>query len=128
MLARGTGTIINISSIFGLVAVPQRLALPASPRRALNMMTKAMAIEWAARVRRVNAIAPGYVRDRVHQASSRAVCSTPARSLRRTPMGRLGSSGRDRGGGALPGYPRLLLHHRRDPHGGWGMVPPDGFL
>ena len=60
MLARGSGTIINISSIFGLVAVPQRLAYCVS-KAALNMMTKVMAFEWAARGVLVNAIAPGYV-------------------------------------------------------------------
>lgn len=91
MLARGTGTIINISSIFGLVAVPQRLAYCVS-KAALNMMTKVMAIEWAARGVRVNAIAPGYVQTEfIGGLIARGVLD-PSTLARRTPMGRLGSS------------------------------------
>ena len=91
MLARGSGTIINISSIFGLVAVPQRLAYCVS-KAALNMMTKVMAIEWAARGVRVNAIAPGYVETEFVGGLIARGLLDPAGLARRTPMGRLGSS------------------------------------
>jgi len=91
MLARGSGTIINISSIFGLVAVPQRLAYCVS-KAALNMMTKVMAIEWAARGVRVNAIAPGYVETEFVGGLIARGLLDPAALARRTPMGRLGSS------------------------------------
>jgi NAD(P)-dependent dehydrogenase (short-subunit alcohol dehydrogenase family) len=91
MLARGNGAIINISSIFGLVAVPQRLAYCVS-KAALNMMTKVMAIEWAGRGVRVNAIAPGYVETEfIGGLIARGVLD-PTKLVRRTPMGRLGSS------------------------------------
>jgi NAD(P)-dependent dehydrogenase (short-subunit alcohol dehydrogenase family) len=91
MLARGSGTIINISSIFGLVAVPQRLAYCVS-KAALNMMTKVLAIEWAGRGVRVNAIAPGYVETEfIGGLIARGVLD-PTTLARRTPMGRLGSS------------------------------------
>jgi NAD(P)-dependent dehydrogenase (short-subunit alcohol dehydrogenase family) len=91
MLARGSGAIINISSIFGLVAVPQRLAYCVS-KAALNMMTKVMAIEWAARGVRVNAIAPGYVETEfIGGLIARGVLD-PTKLVRRTPMGRLGNS------------------------------------
>ena len=91
MLARGSGAIINISSIFGLIAVPQRLAYCVS-KAALNMMTKVMAIEWAARGVRVNAIAPGYVETEfIGGLIARGVLD-PTKLARRTPMGRLGSS------------------------------------
>ena len=91
MLARGSGAIINISSIFGLVAVPQRLAYCVS-KAALNMMTKVMAIEWAGRGVRVNAIAPGYVETEfIGGLIARGVLD-PTKLVRRTPMGRLGSS------------------------------------
>ncbi len=91
MLARGSGTIINISSIFGLVAVPERLAYCVS-KAALNMMTKVMAIEWAGRGVRVNAIAPGYVETEfIGGLIARGVLD-PTKLARRTPMGRLGTS------------------------------------
>jgi NAD(P)-dependent dehydrogenase (short-subunit alcohol dehydrogenase family) len=91
MLARGSGVIINISSMFGQVAVPQRLAYCVS-KAAVNMMTKVMAIEWAARGVRVNAIAPGYVETEfIGGLIARGVLD-PTQLARRTPMGRLGSS------------------------------------
>jgi NAD(P)-dependent dehydrogenase (short-subunit alcohol dehydrogenase family) len=107
MLARGSGAIINISSIFGLVRCPSAWAYCVS-KAALNMMTKVMAIEWAARGVRVNAIAPGYV----ETSSSVPHRARRPRSHQARPAHAHGPAGqfrRDRGGGALPGHPRRLL-------------------
>ncbi len=61
MIARGSGVILNMSSIYGLVAAPQRAAYCAT-KAGLAMLTKVMAIEWAQHGVRVNALAPAYVR------------------------------------------------------------------
>jgi NAD(P)-dependent dehydrogenase (short-subunit alcohol dehydrogenase family) len=61
MIRAGGGVIVNIASIYGLVAAPNRAAYCAT-KAAVAMLTKVLAIEWAQDSLRVNAIAPGYVR------------------------------------------------------------------
>ena len=88
MLAAGRGTIIHVSSMNGSVPFPQRLAYCVS-KAGLNMMTKVMAIEWAARGVRVNAIAPGYVQTEfITMLSARGILDAE-KLARRTPMGRI---------------------------------------
>lgn len=60
MLKRKSGVILNMSSMYGVVAAPNRAAYCTS-KAAVAMLTKTLAIEWAADGLRVNAIAPGYV-------------------------------------------------------------------
>ncbi len=89
MLARRRGAIINVSSINGTVPFPQRLAYCVS-KAGLNMLTRVLAIEWAAAGVRVNAIAPGYVETEIVKGlSARGVLDRQVLA-RRTPMGRLG--------------------------------------
>ena len=77
--------------ITGRMPFPQRLAYCVS-KAGLDMMTRVMAIEWAARGVRVNAIAPGYVEtEMVRNLSDRGLLDT-GRLARRTPMGRLGTA------------------------------------
>ena len=90
MLARKSGTIINISSINASVPFPHRLAYCVS-KAGLNMMTKVMAIEWAARGVRVNAIAPGYVETEFITMLSQKGILDRDKLARRTPMGRIGT-------------------------------------
>ncbi len=59
MIERGWGKVINISSILGSVGLANQLAY-ASSKGGVNQMTKVMAIEWAQKGVRVNAIAPTY--------------------------------------------------------------------
>lgn len=60
MVAAGTGSVVNISSICGEVTVhPQPQAAYNAAKAGVNLLTKSLAVEWAGRVR-VNAIAPGY--------------------------------------------------------------------
>jgi NAD(P)-dependent dehydrogenase (short-subunit alcohol dehydrogenase family) len=58
MLKRGYGKIINISSNNAAQAFEYEVAYNSS-KAALNMLTRVLALEWAAHGIRVNAIAPG---------------------------------------------------------------------
>jgi len=59
MIERGYGKVINMSSILGAVALPNQLAY-ASSKGGVDQMTKVMALEWAKKGVRVNAIGPTY--------------------------------------------------------------------
>ncbi len=60
MLAQGTGgSIINNSSICSIVGV-HGLTVYSATKGGVNQLTRVMAVEWAKRGIRVNAIAPGY--------------------------------------------------------------------
>lgn len=59
MLERGYGKVIHMSSILGTVALPNMLAYACS-KGGVDQMTKVMALEWAKKGVRVNAIGPTY--------------------------------------------------------------------
>jgi NAD(P)-dependent dehydrogenase (short-subunit alcohol dehydrogenase family) len=59
MIERGYGKVINMSSILGTVGLPNQLAY-ASSKGGVDQMTKVMALEWAKKGVRVNAIGPTY--------------------------------------------------------------------
>jgi NAD(P)-dependent dehydrogenase (short-subunit alcohol dehydrogenase family) len=90
MIAQGTGgCIINLTSVYGLVAAPMRAAYCTSKAGA-NMLTKLLASEWASKNIRVNAIAPGYIRtELVQQLIDRGALPVGAIE-KRTPQGRIG--------------------------------------
>lgn len=54
-----TGSVVNVASVGGVVALPYQTPYTAS-KHALVGMTKCLAVEWAPDIR-VNALAPGYV-------------------------------------------------------------------
>jgi NAD(P)-dependent dehydrogenase (short-subunit alcohol dehydrogenase family) len=61
MLERGSGSVVNVSSMFGLVAsTPVPDAPYAASKSAVNGLTRELANQWASRGVRVNAIAPGW--------------------------------------------------------------------
>lgn len=60
MKQRTGGSIVNISSIASVVGIHGLVAYSAS-KGGLNQLTRSMAIEWAPKNIRVNAIAPGYL-------------------------------------------------------------------
>lgn len=90
MLARGSGSVINVSSMFGLVAsTPVADAPYVASKTAVNGLTRELANQWAARGVRVNAIAPGWF-----ETEMNAPLLQDERSLRwlerQCPMGRPG--------------------------------------
>ena len=89
MIPQGGGCIINITSVYGLVAAPGRAAYCAS-KAACNMLTKGLAVEWAKKNIRVNAIAPGYIRTELVQGVIDSGMLPLGAIEKRTPLGRIG--------------------------------------
>jgi NAD(P)-dependent dehydrogenase (short-subunit alcohol dehydrogenase family) len=89
MVARGSGSIIMISSMASRYGIPNVVAYAAS-KSAIEGMTRSLAVEWSPRGVRVNCIAPGFIATAM---SSKAFENDPARKervLARTPLRRLG--------------------------------------
>jgi NAD(P)-dependent dehydrogenase (short-subunit alcohol dehydrogenase family) len=60
LLEASGGSIVNVSSVHG-TAAHERLVAYAASKGGLEMLTRTLAVEWAPRGVRVNAIAPGYL-------------------------------------------------------------------
>jgi len=89
MLPRGSGSIINISSMAAQYGLPKVIAYSAS-KTAIDGMTRAMAVELSPKGIRVNAIAPGFI---YSEMTAKALDSDPERKAKvfgRTPMGIMG--------------------------------------
>ncbi len=89
MAEQGHGVIVNMSSMYGTVAAPERAAYCTS-KAAVAMLTKVLAIEWGKLGIRVNAIAPGYVRTALVDDLVNSGRMDLDALTRRTPVGRLG--------------------------------------
>src|SRR5262249_26046893 len=88
MLQIGSGSIVNVASVTGIVASPGRAAYCAS-KAGLIMLTKAMALDYAAHGNRVNAICPGVIVTPMTESSLENP-SVRKEKLDKTPMGKLG--------------------------------------
>jgi NAD(P)-dependent dehydrogenase (short-subunit alcohol dehydrogenase family) len=90
MLSQGSGSIINVSSVAGLVGVSDRAAYNAS-KHGLIGLTRTLAAEWGGRGLRVNAVCPGWVKTEMDLADQAGGSYTDADITNRVPMGRFAS-------------------------------------
>jgi 2-keto-3-deoxy-L-fuconate dehydrogenase len=91
MIERGGGSIVNISSIGGLVGLKNRAAYCAS-KGAIVAFTKALALDHVADNIRVNAVAPGTVDSPWVRRLVEDVGESLDALKARQPMGRLGTT------------------------------------
>jgi NAD(P)-dependent dehydrogenase (short-subunit alcohol dehydrogenase family) len=91
MVEQGRGSIINISSVGGHVGLLRSVPYCAS-KGGVEMLTRALALDWAQRGVRVNTLAPGWVdTDLTHGLLEHDLHGK--RLLDHTPMGRFATAG-----------------------------------
>ncbi|MBM4761082.1 SDR family NAD(P)-dependent oxidoreductase [Bacillus sp. B15-48] len=88
MLKTGGGSIINTSSILGTVGEPTSAPYAAS-KGAVNLLTKSIALEYADRNIRVNAVAPGFIESGL--VNKQALGDFYDGLVAKHPIGRLGN-------------------------------------
>ncbi len=87
MLEQGVGSIVNVSSVAGLLGVSDRAAYNAS-KHGLVGLTRTLAAEWGGRGIRVNAVCPGWVKTERDEGDQSGGNYTDADIEGRVPMGR----------------------------------------
>src|SRR5712691_376223 len=90
MLERKKGAIVNVASIAGLGGGQLNTVGYNASKAAVINLTRALAVEWAARGIRVNAIAPGLFRTRMSEV---LVQRAEAANVTVAPLGRIGQPG-----------------------------------
>jgi NAD(P)-dependent dehydrogenase (short-subunit alcohol dehydrogenase family) len=90
MLEARSGSIVNVASVAGLVAVADRAAYNAS-KHGLIGLTRTLAAEWGGRGVRVNAVCPGWVKTEMDVADQAGGSYTDADITGRIPMARFAS-------------------------------------
>lgn len=90
LLERGSGSVINVASVAGLGGAP--LVTPyAASKAAVVSLTRSLAIEWASRGVRVNALCPGWTATDLNRALWENE-QTSAAMTATIPMGRWGKA------------------------------------
>jgi len=92
MLPRGRGSIVNMASTLGLVGFPGALAYVAS-KGGVVQLTRALAVEWAPRGVRVNALAPSTFETPLVRGNRPERPELYERLIEATPIGRFGDPG-----------------------------------
>ena len=91
MKPRGSGCIINITSMAALYGIPNVSAYTASKTAVLGL-TRSLAVDFSPHGIRVNAIAPGFIDTPMLRKAFDSDPDRQKRVLSRTPAGRLGQS------------------------------------
>lgn len=91
MLEARSGSIVNVASVAGLLAVSDRAAYNTS-KHGLIGLTRTLAAEWGGRGVRVNAVCPGWVKTEMDVADQAGGSYSDADIAGRVPMGRFASA------------------------------------
>ena len=91
MREQGNGTIVNCSSLGGLVGLPSRAAYHASKHGVIGL-TRSAALEYAPRGVRINAVCPGTIDTPMVTDMLETQPDAMAEIMRDQPIGRLGRS------------------------------------
>ena len=89
MVKTGGGSIVNMSSVNGTLAIPTIASYNAS-KGAINQLTRVMALALADKGVRVNAVAPGTISTELAAKAVLTSDEAKAKIMMRTPMKRLG--------------------------------------
>ncbi len=92
MLARRTGSIVNVASVAGLAGVIHRSAYNAS-KHGLIGLTRTLAAEWGGRGVRVNAVCPGWIKTEMDVKDMGSGAYTDEDIVDRVPMARFAKPG-----------------------------------
>ncbi|MGZ3664912.1 MAG: SDR family NAD(P)-dependent oxidoreductase [Ktedonobacterales bacterium] len=87
MLAQGSGSVVNVASIAGLLGIADRAAYNTS-KHGLIGLTRTLAAEWGGRGVRVNAVCPGWVKTEMDERDMGSGAYTDADITSRVPMSR----------------------------------------
>ncbi|MBV9301414.1 MAG: SDR family oxidoreductase [Acidobacteriaceae bacterium] len=87
MLRAASGSIINVSSVAGLLGIADRAAYNAS-KHGLIGLTRTLAAEWGGRGVRVNAVCPGWVKTEMDLTDQARGSYTDFDIIERIPMAR----------------------------------------
>ena len=90
MLEAGSGSIVNVASVAGLLGISDRAAYNAS-KHGLIGLTRTLAAEWGGRGVRVNAVCPGWVKTEMDAADQARGTYSDADITGRIPMARFAS-------------------------------------
>jgi NAD(P)-dependent dehydrogenase (short-subunit alcohol dehydrogenase family) len=89
MREQGSGAIVNCSSLGGLVGLPERAAYHASKHGVIGL-TKSVAVEYAPKGIRVNAVCPGVIDTPMVAGMLEGQAAAMAEIMKEQPIGRLG--------------------------------------
>jgi NAD(P)-dependent dehydrogenase (short-subunit alcohol dehydrogenase family) len=121
MLEAGSGSIVNVASVAGLLGIADRAAYNAS-KHGLIGLTRTLAAEWGGRGVRVNAVCPGWVKTEMDAADQAGGSYADADITGRVPMGRFASPddiARAIAFLANPGESPFINGHALSVDGGW---------
>jgi len=92
MLERGSGSVVNIASMSGLISnYPQHQAAYNASKAGVIHLSRSVAGEWAGRGVRVNSVSPGYIATEMTRGALEEKPEWTAAWLERVPLGRMGT-------------------------------------